>query len=67
MVDEVIHRVNALLHCEVELVVQSAQLLCNFARRQQVWGPLDAHRKGVQGVVTVVGILGLLQVSAAGP
>ncbi len=65
MVDQVIHRIDALLHSEVELVVQSAQLLSNLARSQQVWGTLDAHGEGVQGVVAVVGVLGLLQVSAA--
>ena len=66
VVDEVIHGVNALLHSEVELVVQGAQLLSHLACRQQVWGPLYADRERVQGVLAVIGVLGLLQVSAAG-
>ena len=62
--DEVLQRVQALLHREGELVVDSAQELGHAPRRDQVRRPAQADAERVQLVLPVVRVLRLLQVPA---
>ena len=61
VVNKVIDSVDSLLHCEVEFMVFSTQLVGHLPGCHQVRRPLDAYAEGVQGMRPVKGILGLLQ------
>ena len=62
--DQVVQGIDALVNSEGELVVLCSQEVCHFPCGYQIRRALDPHAKGVQRMLRVKGVLGLLHVPA---